>query len=104
MILENTTNDYSILGYSIQYITLHSSHIGTVYIDPNERGQDFGGIILQHVIDYARDHDILRIKLQVNTSNIPAYRLYQKYGFQTIELLPLYYSQDADAYRMALLL
>ncbi|CAF2974164.1 unnamed protein product [Rotaria socialis] len=88
----------------IQYFTLRSSHIRTLYIDPNDRGQGFGGILLQHMINCAREHDILRIKLKVNTSNIPAYRLYQQYDFQPVELLSQYYSKDADAYRILLLL
>ncbi|CAF1107355.1 unnamed protein product [Rotaria sordida] len=101
-ILESTNDDNLILGYCFQYIYKHVSHIANLCIDPNQRGHGLGETLLRYMIDYSCLFGASVIKLKVNTSNIPAYRLYDKYGFRIVQFLPQYYSKHADAYQMIL--
>jgi ribosomal-protein-alanine N-acetyltransferase len=101
-ILENNTIDDSILGYGFQKLTNGLSHITNLCLHPNQRGRGLGGILLRHMIDYARWLNISIVELEVDTSNIRAYTLYYKHGFRIIQYLERYYSEINDAYRMRL--
>ncbi|CAF2541419.1 unnamed protein product [Rotaria sp. Silwood2] len=103
-ILACSINDNSILGYGLQYIDNHVSHIANLCIDPCQRGRGLGGILLQYMIDYSRRLGASIIELEVNTSNIQAYNLYYKHGFVKIGFLERYYLDSTDAYRMQLIL
>ena len=103
-ILENTSTDYPILGYGIQYQSDNVSHIANLCIHPNRRGHGLGGILLRHMIDHARRLGASVIELELNTSNIHAYMLYFNHGFRVFRFLPQYYMDYSDAYRMTLML
>ncbi len=103
-ILENTTTDYLVLGYGFQYSSDDISHITNFCIHPNRRQRGLGGILLRHMIDYAREHGDSTIELEVHTSNTHAYMLYIKHGLRISRFLPQYYSEYSDAYQMKLIL
>jgi ribosomal protein S18 acetylase RimI-like enzyme len=50
---------------------------------PKFRGQGIGSELLNAVIEHARKVPFEKIELSVYTSNLPAIKLYQKYGFET---------------------
>jgi ribosomal-protein-alanine N-acetyltransferase len=106
-VLENTTNttNNSILGYGFQCTSVEietHSHIINICIHLNHRGFGLGGILLRHMIDYARATGALAIELEVMTTNKHAFQLYVKHGFTIIKLLYRYYSNKWDAYKMQL--
>jgi len=103
-ILESIKNDYIVLGYGVQYLLNDVAHISNLCIHPNRRGRGLGGILLRHMIDYARENDASIIELEVDTSNIHAYRLYINHGFRIFQFLPRYYSEYSDGYKMILIL
>jgi len=103
-IVESTTTDYPILGYGFQVVSNGISHIVNLCIHPDRRGRGLGEILLLHMIDYGRRLGSSIVDLEVDTSNVPAYRLYFKHGFRIIQLLQQYYSDTADAYRMRLIM
>ena len=73
-------------------------------IHPSQCGRGLGGILLCHLIDYARENGASNITLEVCTSNIRAYKFYVNHGFRTVGILPHVYSDHSDAYPMTLLL
>lgn len=103
-ILESNSVDYPILGYGFQKSSNGVSHITNLCLHPDQRGRGLGGILLRHMIDYARWLNISIVELEVDTSNIRAYTLYFKHGFRISQRLERYYSENADAYRMQLFL
>ncbi|CAF0973051.1 unnamed protein product [Rotaria magnacalcarata] len=102
-ILVSATNNHSVLGYAIQYFISEKSQIANLCIHPDQRGRGLGGILLHHMINYAHQFGYRIHQLEVNTSNIHAYRLYNKYGFKIVGMLRQYYSDGADAYDMRLI-
>ncbi len=103
-ILESTKTDYVVLGYGLQELNDNISHIVNLCLHPNRRGRGLGGILLRHMIDYARKNNASIVELEVNTLNEQAYKLYVKHGFQITEYLSNYYRSDySDAYRMRLI-
>jgi ribosomal-protein-alanine N-acetyltransferase len=101
-VLESNTTDDSIAGYGFQRLSSGRLHITNLCIHPNECGRGLGGILLRHMIGYARWLNIPIVELEVATSNIRAYTLYYKHGFRIMQYLERYYSEIDDAYRMQL--
>lgn len=61
----------------------HKGLLFRMYVSPDFRGQGLAGLLIQEVIDRARQLDGLeQINLTVVTTN-PAKRLYERFGFQS---------------------
>jgi ribosomal-protein-alanine N-acetyltransferase len=101
-ILEGIDTDHLILGYGLQHSSDNESRIANLCIHPNRRGYGLGEFLLRHMINYAHRTGAWFIELQVDTSNIRAFRLYVKHGFTVVRLLPQYYSDNTDGYLMQL--
>ena len=54
--------------------------------------------MLDKLIDLAKkEKEINSITLEVNSINIPAIKLYEKFGFKNVGLRKKYYGQNQDA-------
>ena len=53
-----------------------------------------GSMLMQKLIDYAKEHDIEIINLEVRSDNAGAIHLYQKFGFRSIGKSPAYFKID----------
>lgn len=54
-----------------------------MYVRPQFRGQRFGEIILEYLLDYARDQGISTVRLETGTFQEGAIRLYERVGFRS---------------------
>ncbi|MCX6078074.1 MAG: GNAT family N-acetyltransferase [Chloroflexi bacterium] len=59
----------------------HSATIGGVYIQPQWRRQGLAFGLLAGCLDWAREHEIVSLKLAVVTTNLAAIQLYEQNGF-----------------------
>ncbi len=55
-----------------------------------------GSMLMQKVIDYAKQHDIEIINLEVRSDNISAIHLYEKYGFKKTGVIPAFLKVDKE--------
>ncbi len=62
-------------------------------IAPEWRGQGQGAALLARLLDQARDLGARRVSLEVLEGNTPAYRLYQRMGFEETRRLTIYTGQ-----------
>jgi ribosomal protein S18 acetylase RimI-like enzyme len=69
---------------------------------PAARGRGAATRLLERAIAHARANGLTALTLEARTTNLPATRLYAKTGFITTSLLPRYYPDGSDAYRMRL--
>lgn len=53
--------------------------------------QGIGGMLIEKLIEYARQAGIEIIKLEVRSDNASAIHLYEKYGFKRVGRLPAYF-------------
>ncbi len=61
-----------------------SFELAKMAVDPEYRGFSIGSALMTACIDYARSKGKKSIILESNTKQIPAIRLYRKFGFQEI--------------------
>lgn len=88
-----------IIGYGGMWLIIDEAHITTLAVLPAYRKRKLGGKILSALIDLAEQIGALRLTLEVRVSNLPARKLYEKYGFVVRGVRKKYY-QDEDAYIM----
>ncbi len=88
--------DDEIVGYGGMWLMVDEAHVTTFAIHPAWRRQRIGERLLLAFLDLAIDRRAREATLEVRLSNVPARRLYEKYGFKPVGLRPRYYSDDGE--------
>ena len=86
----------AIVAYGGMWLMVDEAHITTFAVDPAWRRQRIGERLLLAFLDLAVDRGAHEATLEVRLSNLPARRLYEKYGFRPVGLRPRYYSDDNE--------
>ncbi|WP_411360211.1 GNAT family N-acetyltransferase [Pseudidiomarina salilacus] len=93
-----------LLGYSL-LLTRSNSKIWRLYsiaVAAAARGKGVGKLLLEHAIQQATDQHASALSLEVKTDNKAAIELYRRYDFEVVDVLPDYYPDGTDGYRMRL--
>lgn len=96
-IMQNAT----VLGYAI-VLTRKNSRYWRLYsmaTSAEARGQGLGKAMLQELLRQARQN-ANGMRLEVKCDNSIGISLYHQLGFEVTDLLPDYYSDGSDGYRM----
>ncbi|RUO36148.1 N-acetyltransferase [Aliidiomarina shirensis] len=94
--------DQQIIGYAI-ILTRKNSRKWRIYsiaIAPEARGKGIGKALMLEVIESAKTASVSALSLEVKCDNKGAIELYRQLGFEVIDLLPEYYSDGTDGYRL----
>lgn len=97
--------NYEIQAYCVLSSGAGEAHILTLCVKKEYQGQGLGKMLLQHLIDVAKDHKAEVLLLEVRPSNTTAVHLYHKYGFNEVGTRQGYYPAKEgreDALIMAL--
>jgi len=78
------------------WLMVDEGHIITFAVHPDWRRQRIGERLLLAFLDLAAERGAHEATLEVRLSNLPARRLYEKYGFRPVGLRPRYYSDNAE--------
>jgi len=89
-----------VVGYGGIWLMYDYADITNIAVSPESRRCGLGGKILQLLIDISSEKNMESINLEVRASNIPAIRLYEKYGFSQNGLRKRYYKGKEDAVLM----
>jgi [ribosomal protein S18]-alanine N-acetyltransferase len=84
-----------VIGYAGFWLILDEAHITTIAVRPELRGQHYGEVLLQQLIEECYNKRAKWITLEVRASNTAAQNLYYKYDFKSLGLRKKYY-QDND--------
>lgn len=98
--------DGQLLGYFL-LLTRKNSRVWRLYsiaTAPESRGSGIGQALIEFAINTAREHGAAALSLEVKTDNHSAIRLYEKFDFAVVDVLPSYYDDGTDGYRMRLTL
>jgi [ribosomal protein S18]-alanine N-acetyltransferase len=85
-----------VVAYAGMWIMVDEAHITTFAVHPAWRRQRLGERLLIAILDIAVARGAREATLEVRLSNLPARRLYEKYGFRPVGLRPRYYSDNNE--------
>lgn len=87
-----------IVGFAGIWKAVDDVHITNIVTSKNFRRQNIGSVMLSNLIEIAKsEKGITSITLEVNSTNIPAQKLYEKFGFKVVGLRKKYYNNMDDA-------
>jgi ribosomal-protein-alanine N-acetyltransferase len=86
----------AIVGFAGIWLLVDEAHITTFATRTAWRRQGIGERLLVALLDLALARGAKEATLEVRPSNIPAKRLYEKYGFKVVGVRPRYYSDNNE--------
>lgn len=105
--LENGNSKYlvakindKIVGFAGIIPVLDEADISNIVVHKHFRNQKIGSLLLKNLITLARSINIKTLNLEVRESNLPAIKLYKKYGFEICGVRKNYYDNVEDAVLM----
>lgn len=90
--------DNTIVGFGGIWKAVDDIHITDIVVRKNQRNNGIGSVILSKLIEISKsDKNIKALTLEVNSNNIPAQKLYEKFDFKRVGLRKKYYNNTDDA-------
>ena len=107
--LENGKSKYfvakqenEIVGFAGILLIIDQVNIMNIVVKKDKINFGIGSLLLEEIIRYSKIHNATSITLEVNEKNIPAIKLYKKYGFKQVGLRRKYYNNEDNAILMDL--
>jgi len=85
-----------VAAYGGMWLMVDEAHVITFAVGPRWRRQRIGERLLLAMLDVALDAGAREATLEVRLSNLPARRLYEKFGFRPVGIRPRYYSDNGE--------
>jgi ribosomal-protein-alanine N-acetyltransferase len=92
-----------LLGFAIVQQIIDEATLLDICVAPDKQGSGFGSLLMQQLIDDAKDAGAVVLMLEVRQSNEAAKYLYEKVGFIESGRRKNYYPTD-DGYEDAILM
>lgn len=86
--------DGIIAAYGVMSVAAGESHLLNLCVDPELQGNGLGKIMLDWLLDIARQHKVDMVFLEVRPSNELAIKLYSVAGFDEVGLRRNYYPAE----------
>ena len=86
----------AVVGFAGLWVMVDEAHVTTFAVDPRWRRRGVGERLLLALLDLAVARRAREATLEVRLSNMPARRLYEKYGFRPVGIRPRYYSDNGE--------
>jgi ribosomal-protein-alanine N-acetyltransferase len=90
------TSDGEIAGYAGTWHIIDEGHITTIAVKNDYLRNHIGDAIMKAIIDDCYKNNIKYLTLEVRVSNIPAIKMYEKYGFQSLGTRKSYYQDNNE--------
>jgi ribosomal-protein-alanine N-acetyltransferase len=88
--------DELVVGYAIGWFVLDELHVLNLAVEPEHRRRGIGKRLLQDLLDAAQRRGCRYAALELRSSNQPAGRLYQEYGFRPVAVRKKYYRHPTE--------
>ena len=92
----------NILGFAGIWNGVYDFHITDIAVRKDLRNQGIGSMLLEKLIELAKQNKMETITLEVLCTNTPAIKLYEKFGFKNAGIRKNYYKGTQDAFIMTL--
>ena len=83
--------DGEIAGYAIMSMGADEAHLLNLCVDPGHHRMGLGDVLLETMLDYARQREAVTTFLEVRPSNMGARRFYERRGFVEVGARTNYY-------------
>src|SRR5712691_1821326 len=91
------TRDDTIIGYLFAMWIFDELHINKIAVIAEERRKGIALALMDRCFDFAREHDVEMISLEVRESNHVAQAFYRRLDFQSVYVRPRYYPDNESA-------
>ncbi|MBQ8094176.1 MAG: ribosomal protein S18-alanine N-acetyltransferase [Clostridia bacterium] len=88
--------DDSVIAYAALWLVLDEGHIINVAVRHSEQGKGYGKLILNALIDLAREEGMRLLTLEVRRSNVRAQNLYHRCGLLDVGYRKRYYDDNRE--------
>lgn len=85
-----------ITGYLGCWHIVDEAHITTIAVDKNHQRKHIAECLIVKMLDDCYNNFVKYITLEVRVSNIPAIKLYEKYGFKSLGTRKGYYQDNNE--------
>lgn len=86
-----------VIGYYSFYNSGNEAYVNNIAVRLACRGNGFGKVLLDRLIDQAKSIGCKAITLEVRKSNVIAQKIYEKADFKLEGIRPRFYSDNEDA-------
>lgn len=86
-----------VVGYVGAVLIVGEAEIGNVCVSSKVRRQGIAQALLSELDEYLKSHDTYKVFLEVEESNIPAIKLYEKNGYSQYNYRKDYYGPNRHA-------
>ena len=90
------TADGKLVGYAGTWHILEEGHITTIAVKNDYLRNHIGEALIHQIVEDCYKDGVKYLTLEVRTSNIPAIKLYEKYGFQSLGTRKGYYQDNNE--------
>lgn len=73
----------------------HRAELG-ISVIKSEWNNGIGAMLMQHIVDYAKEHGIEIVNLEVRSDNESAIHLYERFGFKKTGTIPAFFRIDDE--------
>lgn len=87
-------------GFIVYRIVVDEAEIITIGVNPEMRRNGIASAMIGIIEKTIKNQGVKKIFLEVSSTNIPAQKLYENYGFKRVGLRPKYYD-GVDAFLMS---
>ena len=94
------TVENEVVAYGGFHKIFDEAHITNIAVKESFRGKGFGRMLMEELIEEAKELQIVSMTLEVRVSNNRAVKLYEKMGFISAGVRPRYYGDGEDAFIM----
>ena len=88
--------DDKIVCYAGMWHVVNEGHITNVAVLEEYRQKGIGNSLIKKLIEVANNYEMIGITLEVRMGNVPAQKLYTKYGFKPEGIRKNYYSDTHE--------
>ena len=85
-----------IVGYAGTWLVINEAHVTNVAVSGQRRREGIGRLLMQKLMELARDNDMESMTLEVRVSNAAARHLYEQLGFVEAGIRKNYYSETEE--------
>ena len=85
-----------IVGYAGTWLVINEAHVTNVAVSSQRRREGIGRMLMQKLMELARDKDMESMTLEVRVSNAAARHLYEQLGFVEAGIRKNYYSETKE--------